>query len=68
MGDRHDMIFTESEISLDVKISAVNVSISSFPKLQLSRLFVTRSVVFLRSDTASESTGRAASLSKVEKV
>ena len=68
MGDRHDMIFTESEISLDVKISAVNVSISSFPKLQLSRLFVTRSVVFLHSDTASESTGRAASLSKVGKV
>ena len=51
------MIFTESEFSLD----------SSFLKLQLSRLFLTRSVVFLHFDTASESTGKAGSLSKVEK-
>ena len=45
----------------------MNVSISSFLKLQLSRLFVTRSVVFLHFDMASESTGTAGSLSKVEK-
>ena len=45
----------------------MNVSISSFLKLQLSRLFVTRSVVFLHFDMASESTGTAGSLSKVER-
>ena len=67
IGDKHDMIFTESEFSLDSKWSTVNVSISSFLKLQLSRLFVTRSVVFLHFDMASESTGTAGSLSKVER-
>ena len=61
------MIFTESEFSLDSKWSTVNVSISSFLKLQLSRLFVTRSVVFLHFDMASESTGTVGSLSKVER-
>ena len=60
------MIFTESEFSLDSKWSKVNVSISSFLKLQLSRLFVTRSAVFLHFDTDSESTETADSLSKVE--
>ena len=45
----------------------MNVSISSFLKLQLSGLFVTRSVVFLHFDMASESTGTAGSLSKVER-
>ena len=44
----------------------VNVSISSFLKLQLSRLFVTRSAVFLHFDTDSESTEIADSDSKVE--
>ena len=44
----------------------MNVSISSFLKLQLSRLFVTRSVVFLHFDMASESAGTAGSLSKME--
>ena len=58
------MIFTKSEFSLDSKLSTVNVSISSFLKLQLWRLFVTRSVVFLHFDTVSESSGRA--LPKVE--
>ena len=48
------MIFTGSEFSLDSKSS----------KLQLSRLFVTGSVVFLLFDMASESTG---SLSKEQK-
>ena len=61
------MIFTESEFSLDSKWLTVNVSISSFLKLQLSRLFVTCSVVFLHFDTASESTETAGSLSKVGK-
>ena len=45
----------------------MNVSISSFLKLQLSRLFVTRSVVFIHFDMVSEPTGTAGSLSKVEK-
>ena len=45
----------------------MNVSISSFLTLQLSRLFVTRSVVFLHFDMASESAGIVGSLSKVEK-
>ena len=45
----------------------VNESISSFLKLQLSRLFSTRSVVLLHFDTASESTGTAGYLSKVDK-
>ena len=45
----------------------VNVSISSFLKLQLSRLFSTRSVVLLHFDTASGSTGKAGYLSKVDK-
>ena len=67
IGDKYDMIFTESEFSLDSKWSTVNVSISSFLKLQLSRLFVTRSVVFLHFDMASESTGTVGSLSKVER-
>ena len=67
IGDKHDMIFTESEFSLDSKWLTVNVSISSFLKLRLSRLFVTCSVVFLHFDMASESTGRAGSLSKVGK-
>ena len=40
---------------------------SSFLKLQLSILFVTRSVVFLQFDTVSEFTGRAGSLFKVNK-
>ena len=61
------MIFTESEFSLDSKWLTVNVSISSFLKLQLSRLFVTCSVVFLHFDMASESTRTAGSLCKVEK-
>ena len=61
------MIFTESEFSLDSKRSTVNVSIGSFLKLQLSRLFVTRSMVFLHFDMAFESTGTADSLSKVER-
>ena len=60
------MIFTVSEFSLDSKWSTVNVSISSFLKLQLSGLFVTRSAVFLHFDTDSESTETADSLSKVE--
>ena len=60
------MIFTESEFNLDSKWSTVNVSISSFLKLQLSRLFVTRSAVFLHFDTDSESTEIADSFSKVE--
>ena len=38
-----------------------------YPILQLSTLFVTRSVVFLNFDMASESTGTAGSLSKMEK-
>ena len=42
------------------------ISGSSFLKLQLSRLFVARFVVFLHFDTTSESTGTAGSLSKVE--
>ena len=45
----------------------MNVSIGSFLKLQLSRLFVTRSMVFLHFDMAFESTGTADSLSKVER-
>ena len=45
----------------------MNVSISLFLNLQLSRLFVTRVVVFLHFDMASESTGTAGSLSEVEK-
>ena len=61
------LVFTESEFSLDRKLSTGNVSIGSFLKLQLSRLFLTRSVVFLHFDMASESTGTAGSLSKVEK-
>ena len=61
------MIFTESEFRLDSKWSTVNVSVRSFLKLQLSRLFVTRSVVFLHFDMAFESTGAAGSLSKVER-
>ena len=61
------MIFTESEFRLDSKWSSVNASVRSFLKLQLSRLFVTRSVVFLHFDMASESTGAAGSLSKVER-
>ena len=65
--DKHNMIFTESELSLDSKWSTVNVSLSSFLKLQLSRLFVTRSLVFLHFGMASESTGTAGSLSKMEK-
>ena len=67
MGDKHGMIFTESEFSLDSKWSRVNVSVSSFLKLQLSRLFITRSIVFLHFDMVSESTGTAGFLSKVEK-
>ena len=61
------MIFTESEFSLDSKWSTVDVSISSFLKLQLSRWFITRSAVFLHFDMAFESTGTAGSFSKVEK-
>ena len=45
IGDKHDMIFTKYQFCLDSKWSTVNVSTSSFIKLQLSRLFVTRSVV-----------------------
>ena len=61
------MIFTESEfIWDDSKWSTVNVCVSSFVKLQLSRLFVTHSVVFIHFDTASESNRTAGSLSKVE--
>ena len=45
----------------------MNVSLSSFLKLQLSALFVARSVVFLNFDMASESIGTAGSLSKMEK-
>ena len=45
----------------------MNVSISSFLKLQLSRLFVTRSVVFIHFNTVSEPAGTAGSLSKVGK-
>ena len=66
-GNKHDIFVTVSEFSLDSKWSTVNVSVSSFLKLQLSRLFVNRSVVFLHFDTASESTGTGGSLSKVEK-
>ena len=40
------MIFAESEFSLKSKWSTVNVSISSFLKLQLSRLFVTAPCFF----------------------
>ena len=61
------MIFTESEFSLYSELSSANVSISSFFKLQLSRLFITRSVVFLHSDAASESIGTTDSLSRVKK-
>ena len=43
----------------------MNVSVGSFLKLQLSRLFITRSVVFLHFDMASEATGTVGSLSKV---
>ena len=46
-GNKHDIFVTVSEFSLDSKWSTVNVSISSFLKLQLSRLFVTRSVMVL---------------------
>ena len=44
----------------------MNISISSFLTLQLSRLFVTRSMVFLHFGMAYDSTGIAGSLSKVE--
>ena len=44
-----------------------NVSVSSFLKLQLSRIFVTRCKVFLHFDTAFEPTGTVGSLSKVER-
>ena len=67
IGDKYELIFIESEFSLDSKLSMVNVSITLFLKLQLSRLFVTHPVVFLHFDMASESTGTAGSLSKVEK-
>ena len=66
IGDKHGMIFIESECSLKGKLSAVIVSISSVLKLKLLSLFVTRCVVFVHFDTASESTVRAGSLSKVE--
>ena len=62
-----DIFFTKSEFSLDSKWSMVNVYVSSFLKLQLSILFSTRSVVLLHFDTASESTGTAGYLSKVDK-
>ena len=66
--DKHDTIYTEYEFSLDGKWPTLNLSTSSFLKLQLSRLLVTRSVVFLHFDTDSESTGTAISFwKKVEK-
>ena len=61
------MIFTESEFGLYSKWSTVNASVSSFLKLQLSRLFATRSVAFLHYHPISEFTGTVASLSKVKK-
>ena len=64
IGNKHDTIYTEYEFSLDGKWSTLNLSTSSFLKLQLSRLLATRSVVFLHFDTASESTGTASSFWK----
>ena len=63
--DKHDIIFTESEFSLDCRWSKVNVSTSSFLKLQSSKLLITCSVVFLHFDTNFESTWTASSMSKV---
>ena len=66
--DKHDTIYTEYEFSLDGKWPTLNLSTSSSLKLQLSRLLVTRCLVFLHFDTASESTETAISFwKKVEK-
>ena len=67
IGDRHEKVGTSSLFNFSNRWSMLNVSASWLLKLQLSRLFFTRSVDVSHFEIASVSTGAAENESKWKK-